>query len=352
MMKLYKNFSLCLLLFVSVPGSPAVSNSEWDTMKQADIATNKEYSSVVIDRSESTVEFIVETANIATDPSSAPGGGILAQTESIITSGLNYTSAPTWFIITLLLLILVVAIITAIILFTQVKQHDYDKKWARATLLDISGTTSSKSHPIDKKPVVLGRIAGRDTHRFTYIIVRAETVGRRHAMIEFRDGVFWLCDQGSINGTFINDVRIEEHPLCNEDRIHLHDAEFEFVCEMDQVDDEGEGSDTHGPTIMIDKNASKRKNPDAVRKQVNENTRDQNTAGNVAVDISLASDEELFGDSSSENDNSVNSDIEEAAKKDTSEIDNSADSAAETDGTEDTLIPATNAAVDADKEDR
>ncbi len=120
-----------------------------------------------------------------------------------------------------------------------------------AILLDNYGNTNAPDHPIvGRKPVVLGRMAGKDTYRFHYIVVRTETVGRRHAMIEFRDGVFWLCDQGSINGTFLNDVRIERHPLRHGDRIRLHTVEFEFRIRDEATRNMHSAGNADAPTII------------------------------------------------------------------------------------------------------
>src|SRR3990172_42587 len=48
-------------------------------------------------------------------------------------------------------------------------------------------------------------------------------VSRQHAVITYRDGVFLITDLGSVNGTFINDNRIDEaFPLFSGDRIRLY----------------------------------------------------------------------------------------------------------------------------------
>jgi len=85
-------------------------------------------------------------------------------------------------------------------------------------------------HELGGHPVVIGRAGGTDPTR-QYIIVPEKTVGRWHATIERRGQTFWVRDEGSVNGTFINDERvIGEQPLKHRDtlRVHTHAYEFEI----------------------------------------------------------------------------------------------------------------------------
>jgi hypothetical protein len=85
-------------------------------------------------------------------------------------------------------------------------------------------------HELGAHPVVIGRAGGTDPTR-QYIIVPEKTVGRWHATIERRGQTFWVRDEGSVNGTFINDERvIGEQPLKHRDtlRVHTHAYEFEI----------------------------------------------------------------------------------------------------------------------------
>lgn len=51
---------------------------------------------------------------------------------------------------------------------------------------------------------------------------RDENISRRHAAIIYRDGIYWLEDAGSTNGTFVNGQRIfSPHALRDGDRIQL-----------------------------------------------------------------------------------------------------------------------------------
>ncbi len=85
-------------------------------------------------------------------------------------------------------------------------------------------------HELGGQSVVIGRAGGTDPTR-QYIIVPEKTVGRWHATIERRGQTFWVRDEGSVNGTFINDERvIGEQPLKHRDtlRVHTHAYEFEI----------------------------------------------------------------------------------------------------------------------------
>lgn len=103
---------------------------------------------------------------------------------------------------------------------------------------DIHGYTGHPSYKLGSKPTMLGRVAGMDNEHLDYIVVPESTIGRRHSLIEYKDYAYWIVDQGSINGTFVNDVPItSEVRLKHGDRIRLHKYEFEFV--MPEMGDAG-----------------------------------------------------------------------------------------------------------------
>ena len=92
-------------------------------------------------------------------------------------------------------------------------------------------------HEIGEKPVVVGRAGGTDPTRY-YLIVPEKTVGRWHATIERRGQTFWLRDEGSVNGTFINGERVVgERPLKHRDQVRFHNHQFEFeIPELGDMD--------------------------------------------------------------------------------------------------------------------
>ena len=99
----------------------------------------------------------------------------------------------------------------------------------RAVLYDISNPNDIRRFELGERATLLGRVAGYDPE-VQYILVKEKTVGRCHAVIERRGHSFWLMDQGSINGTFVNNERITaDRALKHGDIIAIHRHEFEFM---------------------------------------------------------------------------------------------------------------------------
>lgn len=107
-----------------------------------------------------------------------------------------------------------------------------------AFLKDIHGIADDPAVKLGPKPTMIGRVAGNDPEELDYFVVNKGTIGRRHAMIKYRDYAFWLIDQGSVNGTFLNGERIDgERQLKHGDRVKFHKYEFEFS--MPEMEDAG-----------------------------------------------------------------------------------------------------------------
>lgn len=99
----------------------------------------------------------------------------------------------------------------------------------KAVLYDVYDPSDIKRHELGGKPIVIGRVSGSDP-AMDYVVVDERTVGRWHATIERRGQSFWIRDEGSVNGTFVNDQRVTaEHPLKHGDMVRVHRHEFEFV---------------------------------------------------------------------------------------------------------------------------
>ncbi|MGH8119709.1 MAG: FHA domain-containing protein, partial [Gammaproteobacteria bacterium] len=142
----------------------------------------------------------------------------------------------------LMIVALAVVIITVIFLVFMVMRSSRRKPAEEAVaqeayLKDIHGYSSQPSHKLGSMPTMLGRTAGTDTDHMNYIVIPQTTIGRRHALIEYKEYAYWIVDQGSINGTFVNDTMISgETRLKHGDRIRLHKYEFEFsMPEMDEA---------------------------------------------------------------------------------------------------------------------
>ena len=99
----------------------------------------------------------------------------------------------------------------------------------QAVLYDISNPNDIKRYELGEKATVIGRVAGYDPE-VQYVLAAEPTVGRCHALIERRGHSFWITDQGSINGTFVNSERVAgDHALKHGDIVAVHRHEFEFV---------------------------------------------------------------------------------------------------------------------------
>jgi pSer/pThr/pTyr-binding forkhead associated (FHA) protein len=55
------------------------------------------------------------------------------------------------------------------------------------------------------------------------------TVSRKHAEIVHGDGGYRICDVGSLNGTYVNRVRVDAVDLRNGDEIQVGKYRFRFV---------------------------------------------------------------------------------------------------------------------------
>jgi hypothetical protein len=95
----------------------------------------------------------------------------------------------------------------------------------QAKLLVVSGRASRQEIPL-KLPMTIGRAK---TQR---LAILHPTVSRRHCEIFERDGVLWVRDVGSSNGTFIGDQRITEAALTPGARLTIGPLIFEADYEL------------------------------------------------------------------------------------------------------------------------
>jgi len=99
----------------------------------------------------------------------------------------------------------------------------------RGVIYDVSDDADVKRYELGDRVTIIGRVAGTEEGR-QYIVVRERTVGRQHASMERRGDIYWITDENSVNGTFVNDRRIYgAHPLKHGDNIRVHKHKFMFV---------------------------------------------------------------------------------------------------------------------------
>jgi diguanylate cyclase (GGDEF)-like protein len=81
---------------------------------------------------------------------------------------------------------------------------------------------------LDSSPIRIGR--GAENH----IVLEGDSVSRRHAHFEQRAGAWWCVDDGSTNGSYVNDEQImREARLGNGDRIKIGPTIFKFLSGQD-----------------------------------------------------------------------------------------------------------------------
>lgn len=114
-------------------------------------------------------------------------------------------------------------------LFPKTETAPGHNEGLQAVLYDISNPNDIKRYELGEKSTVIGRVAGYDPE-VQYVVAAEPTVGRSHALIERRGHSFWITDQGSINGTFVNGDRVSgDRALKHGDIVSVHRHEFEFV---------------------------------------------------------------------------------------------------------------------------
>ena len=82
---------------------------------------------------------------------------------------------------------------------------------ATLRLVPVSGP----SIEVVKEQSMVGRDPGCD------IVVTDGSVSRRHARLELRGADWWVVDQGSANGTYVNSLKVAEQALKNNQELRF-----------------------------------------------------------------------------------------------------------------------------------
>lgn len=88
-------------------------------------------------------------------------------------------------------------------------------------LVTLVGQRLQEQYTIEGS-LTLGRSEARD------VILFDPAASRNHAAIEYVGSNFWLRDDGSANGTFVNSSRVREQCLREGDRVRIGGTEFRF----------------------------------------------------------------------------------------------------------------------------
>ena len=90
-------------------------------------------------------------------------------------------------------------------------------------LIYPTGAQMGKRFTLDGDALLIGRGSDCD------IVVDLDSVSRRHAKIERRSGKIMVADLQSTNGTYVNELQVEEHALSDGDQVKIGNAIFKFL---------------------------------------------------------------------------------------------------------------------------
>lgn len=96
-----------------------------------------------------------------------------------------------------------------------------DFEEGKAVLVVKKGPDAGTNFFLDKDVITCGRDSASD------IFLDDVTVSRRHAEIRRDSGGFTIVDSDSLNGTFVNRIRVDSAPLANGDEIQI--GKFKLV---------------------------------------------------------------------------------------------------------------------------
>ncbi|MGB9039808.1 MAG: FHA domain-containing protein [Acinetobacter calcoaceticus] len=95
----------------------------------------------------------------------------------------------------------------------------------------ITGEITGQEISIDRDMLV-----GR--HQDADVLLQAAEISRRHAALLLKDQLLWVQDLNSSNGTFINDIRIEqEKQLHDGDIVQFASFKFSVLVPVQEIED-------------------------------------------------------------------------------------------------------------------
>lgn len=133
--------------------------------------------------------------------------------------------------------LLLIAIVMSLVIWKRPQHKSVEKTVYPEAYLYYNQDMQVETCILDTKAIMLGRIGNKDTDDIKYLVIHEPTIGRHHAVIEYKDFGYWIIDQASINGTFVNDKKIlAEKKLQHNDIIRLHNTELMFMMpEMEDI---------------------------------------------------------------------------------------------------------------------
>ncbi|MGH8522821.1 MAG: VWA domain-containing protein [Gammaproteobacteria bacterium] len=90
---------------------------------------------------------------------------------------------------------------------------------------DSPQTANDGVYDVTGGPTMIGRAP-----RQGGLVIPGKGISREHAVVEYRDYTYWVLDQGSANGTFVNNKRVDRAQRLNHgDRVRFNETDFLFL---------------------------------------------------------------------------------------------------------------------------
>jgi pSer/pThr/pTyr-binding forkhead associated (FHA) protein/tetratricopeptide (TPR) repeat protein len=107
---------------------------------------------------------------------------------------------------------------------TEILAVPQDEALADIPLLTVETADGASDVEVAKDRFLIGRSPDCD------VVIPDQLISRNHAAIENRDDGWYIVDQNSGNGTFLNEERVTESPLFDGDLIQVGDAAITFTA--------------------------------------------------------------------------------------------------------------------------
>ncbi len=112
----------------------------------------------------------------------------------------------------------------------------------------------------EKKRITIGRTNDND------IVLENRGVSRKHALIEFNNNAAVVIDNESLNGTFVNNRKITEEVLRNDDTITI--GKYSLVYRSEASQDTDSAANFDGTMVLNTKRQKKMLENDKVERQI------------------------------------------------------------------------------------
>lgn len=112
----------------------------------------------------------------------------------------------------------------------------------------------------EKKRISIGR--GHDND----IVLENRGVSRRHAIIEFNDNAAVVIDNESLNGVFVNNRKVNEEVLRNDDVITI--GKYTLVYHQESTHQDDHGADFDGTMVLNTRQQKKLLENDRMERQI------------------------------------------------------------------------------------